>query len=180
LPVCPLQFAILELETGKWREPWAGAIFFCGEKDHSAQQLEDLAGAFDHLLLLVRGIEELNSVGEAVTISNNAPKYQLCCVVGNHKFQLQTAAKRQLTSEKQAHTAPADVGSLSTKTMTLTLKDYRDIHGDNNRLSFPSAVVFVSRWRRLDHVIWFRKFHSREATLICSPSLHNLRRNLAT
>src|SRR4029077_19747765 len=111
-------------------------------EEHSAQKFEDLAGSFDHLLLLRRGIEEFDSVGKAVPIADNAAHDELRPVVGNHQFQRYACAEREFSGQKQAHAPAADVRGLSAKAVALTLEKHRDIHGNDDGLALPSALVF--------------------------------------
>src|SRR5215469_6495046 len=109
----------------------------------SAQQFEDFAGAFDHLLLQRTGIEKFQAVVEAHPIADDAAQHELRSVIGNQELENHTRSRLELSRQKEAHAAPADVGSLSAKVHPLTVEEYSHAYRKHDSLAFPTPIILL-------------------------------------
>jgi hypothetical protein len=110
----------------------------------SAQELEDIAGAVDHLLLEWGGIEKFEAVIESDAMADDSAQDELCGVIGNQEFENHACSRFELSRQKEAHATSADVGSFSAKIQPFAVEEYSYAYGNHDRMSFPTPV-FVLR-----------------------------------
>src|SRR5215472_5953883 len=121
----------------------------------SAQKLEDFAGALDHLLLERRGIEKFQAVVEAHAIADDTTHDEFGGVIGNQELEHQARPRFQFPGQEQAHTAAADVGSLSAKIQALTVEEHSHTYGNHDRVAFPTSIIL----RRIHLGFWLHRWH---------------------